>query len=271
MSLDGIPVCTPHHDLVFGGIAPWPEGKPEFGLGLGVSTGEVAAALLGSAERLEYTLVGDTVNLSQRLQQLARPGETVATEATIRALRVPVRATGSARGGSRAARHRSPPTRSFPALARDRVRLAPLSARRGCEDTMNDDLPALATRGVRKTFEAENAPVRALRGVDLVIAENDFVALMGPSGCGKSTLLNLVAGLDRPDEGQIWVAGKEVTGRGEDDPARLRRRHIGLVFQSLRIRAGSARAAVSPGRAAIATASPSAMTAMIANCASGMS
>jgi len=48
---------------------------------------------------------------------------------------------------------------------------------------------ALAVRGVRKTFESENAPVRALRGVDLEVSQNDFVALMGPSGCGKSTLL----------------------------------------------------------------------------------
>src|ERR1700759_1139915 len=90
---------------------------------------------------------------------------------------------------------------------------------------------ALAVRGVRKTFESENAPVRALRGGGLEVGQNDFIALMGPSGCGKSTLLNLVAGLDRPDEGQIWVADEEVTGRSEDDLARLRRRHIGLVFQ----------------------------------------
>jgi class 3 adenylate cyclase len=62
------------------------EGLPEFGLGLGLSTGEVAAALLGSEERLEYTLVGDTVNMSQRLQQLASAGETVLSEATLTAL-----------------------------------------------------------------------------------------------------------------------------------------------------------------------------------------
>src|ERR1700685_2050396 len=66
------------------------DGLPVFGLGLGLSTGEAAAALLGSAERLEYTLVGDTVNLSQRLQQLAAAGETVLSEATSRALTVPV-------------------------------------------------------------------------------------------------------------------------------------------------------------------------------------
>jgi class 3 adenylate cyclase/DNA-binding NarL/FixJ family response regulator len=66
------------------------DGLPVFGLGLGLSTGEAAAALLGSVERLEYTLVGDTVNLSQRLQQLADRGETVASEATVKALRVAV-------------------------------------------------------------------------------------------------------------------------------------------------------------------------------------
>src|ERR1700678_3956336 len=85
------------------------------------------------------------------------------------------------------------------------------------------DMDALVVDKVRKTFEAENAPVRALRGADLVVPAGDFVALMGPSGCGKSTLLNLVAGLDVADEGTITVAGESVTGRGEDDLARLRR------------------------------------------------
>ncbi|HEY8081666.1 MAG TPA: ABC transporter ATP-binding protein [Acidimicrobiales bacterium] len=90
---------------------------------------------------------------------------------------------------------------------------------------------ALEVRGVRKTFEAENAPVRALRGVDLTVSRGEFIALMGPSGCGKSTLLNLVAGLDVADEGTILVAGEQVTGGSEDDLARMRRRHIGIVFQ----------------------------------------
>jgi putative ABC transport system ATP-binding protein len=92
-------------------------------------------------------------------------------------------------------------------------------------------MDALVVEKVRKTFEAENAPVRALRGADLVVPSGDFVALMGPSGCGKSTLLNLVAGLDVADEGTITVAGELVTGRSEDELSQLRRKHIGIVFQ----------------------------------------
>ena len=92
-------------------------------------------------------------------------------------------------------------------------------------------MDVLVVNKVRKTFEAENAPVRALRGADLVVTGGDFVALMGPSGCGKSTLLNLVAGLDVADEGTITVAGEQVTGRSEDELSQLRRQHIGIVFQ----------------------------------------
>ena len=92
-------------------------------------------------------------------------------------------------------------------------------------------MEALVVDKVRKTFEAENVPVRALRGANLVVPSGDFVALMGPSGCGKSTLLNLVAGLDVADEGTITVAGELVTGRTEDELSQLRRRHIGIVFQ----------------------------------------
>jgi putative ABC transport system ATP-binding protein len=89
----------------------------------------------------------------------------------------------------------------------------------------------LRLRGVRKTFEADLAPVRALRGVDLDVTSGEFVAIMGPSGCGKSTMLNLVAGLDVADEGEIAIDGEVITGRDEDWLARMRRRHIGMVFQ----------------------------------------
>jgi putative ABC transport system ATP-binding protein len=85
--------------------------------------------------------------------------------------------------------------------------------------------------GVRKTYESEGMPVRALRGVDFEMAAGEFVAVMGPSGCGKSTLLNLVAGLDTPSEGVVSVAGEPLAGKDENDLARMRRRHIGIVFQ----------------------------------------
>ena len=91
--------------------------------------------------------------------------------------------------------------------------------------------PVLKVRGARRTFEAELAPVRALRGVDLDVAPAEFLAIMGPSGCGKSTLLNLVAGLDLADDGEITIAGEVITGQDEDWLARMRRRHIGIVFQ----------------------------------------
>jgi putative ABC transport system ATP-binding protein len=86
-------------------------------------------------------------------------------------------------------------------------------------------------QAVRKTYEAEGMPVRALRGVDFEMAPKEFVAVMGPSGCGKSTLLNLIAGLDTPSEGEIAVAGEPLAGKDENDLARMRRRHIGIVFQ----------------------------------------
>jgi adenylate cyclase len=91
--------------------ARWAEvGLPAFGLGLGLSTGEAAAALLGSAERLEYTVVGDTVNLSQRLQQLAHSGETVLSEPTFKALSGPADAV---RLGSQQVKGRDTPVVAY--------------------------------------------------------------------------------------------------------------------------------------------------------------
>jgi putative ABC transport system ATP-binding protein len=89
----------------------------------------------------------------------------------------------------------------------------------------------LETHGLQKTFESEGAPVRALRGVDFSMRAGEFVAVIGPSGCGKSTLLNLVAGLDTPGDGEVVVAGESLAGKDENDLARMRRAHIGIVFQ----------------------------------------
>ena len=202
-----------------------------FGLGIGLSTGPVAAALLGSEERLEYTLVGDTVNLSQRLQDLARPEDRIVlSDATYQALSAPppnCEPIGRAAGqgppdaGARV-RHR---LLTATVLGRE---LGPEANREG---TMAESDAVLVTRGLRKTFESEGAPVRALRGVDFTMRPGEFVAVMGPSGCGKSTLLNLVAGLDTPTDGEITLAGESLVGKSEDELAIMRRRHIGIVFQ----------------------------------------
>jgi putative ABC transport system ATP-binding protein len=92
-------------------------------------------------------------------------------------------------------------------------------------------MTALRAGGVRRTFAAELAPVRALRGVDLEVQQGEFVALMGPSGCGKSTLLNVFAGLDTADEGEVVVDDLVITGRDEAWLAEFRRHHVGIVFQ----------------------------------------
>jgi putative ABC transport system ATP-binding protein len=92
-------------------------------------------------------------------------------------------------------------------------------------------VPVLETKALTKTFESDGSPVRALRGVDFTMAPGEFVAIMGPSGCGKSTLLNLAAGLDTPTDGEIFLAGEALTGKDENELARLRRAHVGIVFQ----------------------------------------
>ena len=89
----------------------------------------------------------------------------------------------------------------------------------------------VVTRGLRKNFDSEGAPVRALRGVDFEMCTGEFVSVMGPSGCGKSTLLNLVGGLDSPTDGELLVAGESLVAKTEDELAIMRREHIGIVFQ----------------------------------------
>ena len=92
----------------------------------------------------------------------------------------------------------------------------------------------LEARGLGRTFPGI-PPVHAVRGVDLAVEAGAFVALMGPSGCGKSTLLHLLGGLDLPDAGELSLQGRRVDTLGEAARARLRRRTVGYVFQSLNL------------------------------------
>jgi len=89
----------------------------------------------------------------------------------------------------------------------------------------------LVTTGLERTYETDGVAVAALRGVDLAVADGEFVSVMGPSGCGKSTLLHLLGGLDRPTAGEVHLGGRRVDQLGEAAWAQLRRREVGFVFQ----------------------------------------
>ena len=91
--------------------------------------------------------------------------------------------------------------------------------------------PVVRVQGVSKTYYRDETPVPVLEGIDLEVAEGEFVALMGPSGSGKSTLLNLIAGIDRASSGRVEVAGSELSALSEQDLAAFRSRHIGFIFQ----------------------------------------
>ena len=93
----------------------------------------------------------------------------------------------------------------------------------------------VAARAVTKVFGSDAAKVEALRGVDLSAAAGEFVALMGASGSGKSTLLHLLAGLDRPTTGAVFVGGVDVAALNEAGRTRLRRRQVGIVFQDFNL------------------------------------
>jgi putative ABC transport system ATP-binding protein len=90
----------------------------------------------------------------------------------------------------------------------------------------------VAARDLTRRYGVEgDVGVQALRGVSLDIEAGKLTAVMGPSGSGKSTLMHILAGLDRPNEGQVTIAGTDITELGDTDLTKLRRAHIGFIFQ----------------------------------------
>ncbi len=93
----------------------------------------------------------------------------------------------------------------------------------------------IVTRGLKREYDMGGEVVRALRGVDLAIRRNEYVAIMGPSGSGKSTLMNLIGCLDTPDDGEYWLNGNLVSDMSDDALARVRNKEIGFVFQTFNL------------------------------------
>lgn len=107
--------------------------------------------------------------------------------------------------------------------------LAPVGSARAVRE------PVLELRDIHQVYGTGDASVHALRGIDLAVAEGDYVAIMGPSGSGKSTLMNLLGCLDVASHGTYTLAGNDVSTLDENALARIRNRQIGFIFQSFNL------------------------------------
>jgi putative ABC transport system ATP-binding protein len=104
--------------------------------------------------------------------------------------------------------------------------------------TLPADVPrdaVIITRNLQRHYDMGGEVVQALRGIDLTIRKNEFVAVMGPSGSGKSTLMNLIGCLDSPTAGEYWLNGHRVSDLDDDELARIRNKEIGFVFQTFNL------------------------------------
>ncbi|MEN8376334.1 MAG: ABC transporter ATP-binding protein [Gemmatimonadota bacterium] len=103
----------------------------------------------------------------------------------------------------------------------------------------NQSAPAedlvIRTRGLTKDYVLGAETVHALRGVDMDVQRNEYLAIMGPSGSGKSTFMNLIGCLDTPTAGEYWLNGEAVAGKDDDQLAHIRNRLIGFVFQTFNL------------------------------------
>jgi putative ABC transport system ATP-binding protein len=91
--------------------------------------------------------------------------------------------------------------------------------------------PVVSAHALTRRYGAGETAVDALRGVSVEVGNGELTAVMGPSGSGKSTLMHILAGLDRPTAGDVWIAGTQIGGLNDTQLTKLRRRHIGFIFQ----------------------------------------
>jgi putative ABC transport system ATP-binding protein len=89
----------------------------------------------------------------------------------------------------------------------------------------------VAARDITRRYGEGDTAVDALRGVTLDVSQGELTAVMGPSGSGKSTLMHIMAALDRPTSGEVWIAGTKLGGLNDTEITKLRRKHIGFIFQ----------------------------------------
>jgi len=87
-------------------------------------------------------------------------------------------------------------------------------------------------KNITKSFDLNKNKVEVLKGINLQIGDDEFIALMGPSGSGKSTLLGILAGIDSPTSGEIYIYGQDISKKKEDELARFRNENVGIVFQA---------------------------------------
>jgi len=111
------------------------------------------------------------------------------------------------------------------------------SAQRATFRTGDTPLPdiVILTHKLKRDYDMGGEVVHALRGIDIQIKRNEFVAVMGPSGSGKSTLMNLIGCLDTPTAGEYWLNGQKVSDLSDDELARIRNKEIGFVFQTFNL------------------------------------
>lgn len=96
---------------------------------------------------------------------------------------------------------------------------------------MNNNNAVASIRHLTKDYGTRGYVARVLKGIDLTVAEHDFIAIMGPSGSGKTTLLNILSSIDRPTQGSVLIDGKDITKASNKELSALRRDKIGFIFQ----------------------------------------